>query len=138
MAPKRSFDNLETDGGSSKRNKNDDMPRGANQQQSDPKKNPYLAHMYGSDEEDEGGIGINGNGYGSNGHATRHTSQFGSTTSSLEAFQRHKTTSAQAARAEDGPHNPFTGTSLSQKYFDILRTRRNLPVHAQRYGLLLR
>ena len=135
MAPKRSFDDLEPDGGSNKRNKNEDMPRGASQQQSDPKKNPYLAHMYGSDEEDEGGIGING--YGSNGHAARSTRQVGSTTSSLGSFQRHKTTSAQASKAEDGPHNPFTGTSLSQKYFDILKTRRNLPVHAQRYGLPL-
>ena len=37
-----------------------------------------------------------------------------------------------ARLAEDGPNNPFNGRSLSKSYFNILKTRRNLPVHAQR------
>ena len=37
-----------------------------------------------------------------------------------------------AKKAEDGPSNPFNGQPLSQKYFSILKTRRNLPVHVQR------
>ena len=37
-----------------------------------------------------------------------------------------------AKLAEDGPNNPYNGRSLSKSYFNILKTRRNLPVHAQR------
>ncbi|OWB74276.1 hypothetical protein B5S31_g4063 [[Candida] boidinii] len=44
----------------------------------------------------------------------------------------HKTTSKDAELLESGESNPFTGNSFSQKYFDILKTRRDLPVHAQR------
>jgi pre-mRNA-splicing factor ATP-dependent RNA helicase DHX15/PRP43 len=50
----------------------------------------------------------------------------------LSKFQRHKTTAAQAHTAEDGPNNPFNGAPLSQNYFSILKTRRDLPVHRQR------
>jgi pre-mRNA-splicing factor ATP-dependent RNA helicase DHX15/PRP43 len=50
----------------------------------------------------------------------------------LSRFQRHRTTAAQAHIAEDGPNNPFNGASLSQNYFSILKTRRDLPVHKQR------
>lgn len=82
----------------------------------DPAANPYLAHMH----EDASANG-NGNGY--------HQSQGG-----LRHLQRHATTSEQASNAEDGPSNPFTGGHLSQRYFGILKTRRNLPVHAQRYA----
>lgn len=76
----------------------------------DPKNNPYLAHMY----ED--------NGY-SNGPSAK---------SGLSHLVRHKTTCEDARKAEDGPNNPFTGQPLSDKYFKILKTRRDLPVHAQR------
>ncbi|KAK7720446.1 DEAH-box ATP-dependent RNA helicase prp43 [Botryosphaeria dothidea] len=76
----------------------------------DPKNNPYLAHMY----ED--------NGY-SNGSSTK---------SGLSHLVRHKTSCEDARKAEDGPNNPFTGQPLSDKYFKILKTRRDLPVHAQR------
>ena len=69
-----------------------------------PESNPYLAHMYSAQS--------NGTG--------------------LKSFKRHATTAAQATAAEDGPSNPFTGKKLSDRYFDILKTRRNLPVHAQR------
>jgi pre-mRNA-splicing factor ATP-dependent RNA helicase DHX15/PRP43 len=41
-----------------------------------------------------------------------------------------------AKKAEDGPENPFKGGVLSERYFGILKTRRNLPVHAQRQEFL--
>ncbi|KAF1817271.1 pre-mRNA-splicing factor ATP-dependent RNA helicase PRP43 [Eremomyces bilateralis CBS 781.70] len=87
----------------------------------DPKTNPYLAHMY-----EEQGVEVNsyrGNGgYGG----------MKQSNSVLANFQRHKTTSEQAKKAEDGPQNPITDRQLSQQYFNILQTRRGLPVHAQR------
>ena len=50
----------------------------------------------------------------------------------MSSFRRHKTNAAMAKTAEDGPNNPFTGKPLSQNYFRILKTRRDLPVHSQR------
>jgi pre-mRNA-splicing factor ATP-dependent RNA helicase DHX15/PRP43 len=72
----------------------------------DPKNNPYLAHMYENDDS--------------------------SKNSSLAKFKRHQTTAAMAKKAEDGEINPFSGRPYSAKYFSILKTRRDLPVHAQR------
>ncbi|PGH10100.1 pre-mRNA-splicing factor ATP-dependent RNA helicase PRP43 [Blastomyces parvus] len=77
----------------------------------DPRQNKYLAHWY----EDE----APGNGYPTQG-------------SILDGFERHKTTAAMAREAEDAPLNPFNGKALSNKYFSILKTRRDLPVHSQR------
>lgn len=75
--------------------------------------NPYLAHWNDGD----------GNGFIDGklpaGSALRH-------------FRRRQTTAKQAYEAEDGDNNPFTGEPHSQKYFSILKTRRNLPVHKQR------
>ena len=73
----------------------------------DPKDNPYLAHMY------EGTNGAEKN-------------------SALAKFKRHQTTAALAKKAEDGDINPFSGQPFSSKYFSILKTRRDLPVHQQR------
>ncbi|KAJ6005841.1 Pre-mRNA splicing factor RNA helicase (Prp43) [Penicillium sp. IBT 35674x] len=73
----------------------------------DPKDNPYLAHMY----EDTNGAEKN---------------------SALAKFKRHQTTAAMAKKAEDGDTNPFSGQPFSSKYFSILKTRRDLPVHQQR------
>ncbi|KAJ6102525.1 Pre-mRNA-splicing factor ATP-dependent RNA helicase PRP43 [Penicillium sp. IBT 16267x] len=73
----------------------------------DPKDNPYLAHMYG----------------GTNGAEKN---------SALAKFKRHQTTAALAKKAEDGDVNPFSGQPFSSKYFSILKTRRDLPVHQQR------
>jgi len=92
-----------------KRPKTDDL---------DPKENPYLAHMY-EPEESYNGL-RNSNGYGS------------TTDTSLAKFKRHATTAQQAHVAEDGPANPFNNTPLSKQYFNILKTRRDLPVHKQR------
>lgn len=77
------------------------------------KYNPYLAHMYDGEE--------NGNGTEP------------SPNSPLAGMKRQHTTAAQAAKAEDNDSNPFTGRPHSQKYFQILEGRRNLPVHKQRY-----
>ena len=96
--------------------------------ESDPKSNPYLAHMYEDEEvEDEGYNGYS-NGYGKAMNRTNGVSD----ASTLARFPRHKTTAAMAKKAEDGPNNPFSGKPLSSQYFNILRTRRNLPVHQQR------
>ena len=92
----------------------------------DPKSNPYLAHMY---EEDESYGGYS-NGYGKTLSRTGKASE----SSTLTRLPRHKTTAAMAKEAENGPNNPFTGIPLSSQYFNILKTRRNLPVHVQRYA----
>ena len=91
----------------------------------DPRANPYLAHMY-EEEVNENGY-TNGYGVGKN-----RTAGFSQGTGLLK-FQRHATTTAMANKAEDGPSNAFNGKPLSQQYFNILKTRRGLPVHAQRY-----
>lgn len=71
----------------------------------DPRDNPYLAHMF-PDKKSSG--------------------------NPLDKFVRHKTTAAQAQKVEDGEINPFTGRPFSETYYSILKSRRNLPVHAQR------
>ena len=115
MADKRQ--QYDDEGSSAKRQKTNGMDR------SDPKNNPYLAHMY--EEQDEG--------YG-NGYSTPSRRMNGTPAGSgpLAGFKRHRTTATQAKKAEDGPANPFTGQPLSNRYMSILKTRRDLPVHAQR------
>jgi pre-mRNA-splicing factor ATP-dependent RNA helicase DHX15/PRP43 len=54
----------------------------------------------------------------------------------FDGFIPHATTAAQAEKLEDGQMNPFTGEQFSQKYCDILKVRRDLPVHAQRAKFL--
>lgn len=94
----------------------------------DPRANPYLAHRYEEPVEDEGSYNGYSNGYG---RPTSRTDGV-SNASSLVRFPRHKSTAAMARNAEDGPNNPFSGQPLSSQYFNILKTRRNLPVHQQR------
>lgn len=84
---------------------------------SDPKMNPYLAHMY--DGQNSG-----------NGYKKEYASGAGM---GWGKMPRHNTTADMAIKAEDGPNNAFNRQPLSQKYFNILKSRRNLPVHAQRY-----
>ncbi|SMQ54025.1 unnamed protein product [Zymoseptoria tritici ST99CH_3D7] len=93
----------------------------------DDRSNPYLAHMY-SDEEN--GVSANGANGRSNGNG-RSTGG-----GDLSAFKRHSTTKKMAEGAEDGPSNPFTQQPLTDRYFSILKTRRDLPVHAQRQEFL--
>lgn len=75
--------------------------------ETDPRSNPYLQHMYA----DQGN---------------------GASTEIFDMRKRHQTTVQEARDAEDGPLNPFTGKKLSEQYFRILKTRRNLPVQTQR------
>lgn len=82
----------------------------------DPSENPYLAHMY--------------NGFDQQGSSSSRGS--GAPDTILSSFKRYQTTVADATKAENGPENPFTGRPLSNNYFKILETRRNLPVHQQR------
>ena len=88
----------------------------------DPSKNPYLAHMYQNEDD------------ASNGYAASYDSGYKSNNShyGFSDLPRHISTAAQAEKAEDGPNNPYNGQPLSKKYFDILKVRRNLPVHSQR------
>ncbi|KAB8205300.1 HrpA [Aspergillus parasiticus SU-1] len=79
----------------------------------DPKDNPYLAHMYAD-------ASPNGNEW-----AAGKDSPFAK-------VKRHQSTAAQAQKIEDGDINPFSGQPYSSKYFSILKARRDLPVHAQR------
>lgn len=89
----------------------------------DARSNPYLAHMHESSDA---------HGY-SNGYSTPPRRTNGAVKQGpLVQFQRHKTTAALAKRVEDGQVNPFTGETFSQRYLSILKTRRDLPVHAQR------
>lgn len=74
--------------------------------------NPYLAHQY----EDAG------NG--------------GDHESILDTFERQKTTAKQHTEAEDVDINPWTNKPRTQQYFNILKTRRDLPVQQQRQEFL--
>lgn len=50
----------------------------------------------------------------------------------FSGLTRHRTTAEQARKLENGKINPFTGNKYSSKYAEILKVRRDLPVHAQR------
>ena len=83
----------------------------------DPSNNPYLSHW----KEEEDGAKFR------NGFLGSHPPG-----SALEKFERRNTTAKQAFDAENSDNNPFTGQPHSQKYFGILKSRRDLPVHKQR------
>lgn len=74
--------------------------------------NPYLAHMY---QEEDATNGVEG-----------------AANSVLAGMKRRQTTAKQHTKAEESDSNAFTFQEHSQKYFQILETRRNLPVHKQR------
>ena len=50
--------------------------------------------------------------------------------------KRHKTTTEYISQLQTGTENPFTGGQFSQKYFDILKVRQELPIHQQRKEFL--
>ncbi|WYZ36682.1 hypothetical protein EsH8_II_000188 [Colletotrichum jinshuiense] len=83
----------------------------------EPKYNPYLAHMK---EE---------NGFKSEEGAIDASSPFA-------GFKQRATTAKQAEQVEDLDTNAFTGRPHSQKYFQILQSRRDLPVQKQRQEFL--
>lgn len=99
---------------------------------SNPKMNPYLAHMYGDQNDDSSYNTSYSNGYGNGNGAKLGYNTAGGSSSSISSMPRHKTTADMAKKAEDGPNNPFSGKPLSKQYFTILKQRRGLPVHAQR------
>ncbi|KAI9897555.1 hypothetical protein N3K66_007411 [Trichothecium roseum] len=78
--------------------------------------NPYLAHM----DQDVDGVG--------DGEP--------SLNSPLAGLKRRHTTAEQVSRVENLSVNAFTGKEHTQKYFRILETRRDLPVHKQRQEFL--
>jgi pre-mRNA-splicing factor ATP-dependent RNA helicase DHX15/PRP43 len=113
-----------TDEGRSKRIKLESNEGGASLKAA---ANPYLAHYDNEDEE------YNGNGYGNSyGPKARIGTGGKGSTDAFSKFTRHETTAKMAEEVEMGPANPFTGQNLSQKYFGILKKRRDLPVRAQR------
>ncbi|KAK9456145.1 P-loop containing nucleoside triphosphate hydrolase protein [Dipodascopsis uninucleata] len=94
---------------------------------STPSNNPYLAHMQDGSEDEQAPP------------SRKITLQKGNSNGEqdpLREFIKHKSTASNAVKAEDGPLNPFNGKLLSQKYFDILKVRRQLPVHLQREEFL--
>ncbi|CAG8511823.1 10163_t:CDS:10 [Paraglomus occultum] len=54
----------------------------------------------------------------------------------LSSLTPGATTSFQAFEIENGPINPFTSKPFSQRYYDILQKRRQLPVFEQRENFL--
>lgn len=79
----------------------------------DPRDNPYLAHLY---------------------EPSANANQWvdGAIDKAFRKMKWRQTTAADAKRIEDGGINPFSGEAFSPKYYSILKTRRDLPVHAQR------
>ncbi|KAK7920648.1 prefoldin subunit 2, partial [Apiospora marii] len=82
--------------------------------------NPYLAHMQQENTMENG---------------SRYSDRL-PTGSAFNDFERRATTAKQAAKAEDGDNNPFTGEPHSPQYFNILKSRRDLPVSKQREEFL--
>ena len=89
-----------------------------NKTETDPKDNPYLAHMY-ADET-------------SNGDSHSWDDGMLEKNPAFAKLKRHRTTAALAKDVEDSEINPFNGQPFSSKYLSILHARRDLPVHAQR------
>ncbi|PUU82033.1 P-loop containing nucleoside triphosphate hydrolase protein [Tuber borchii] len=96
----------ESQANSLKRHKSEPVspPSGNTKSEIDPSKNPYLAHLYPA-EEDRG---------------------------PLAGFKRHNTTAKMANIAEEGTFNPFSGNKFSDRYRNLLKGRRALPIPAQR------
>jgi hypothetical protein len=54
----------------------------------------------------------------------------------METWRRNSTTAQEVIAMEDSNFNPSTGKSYSQRYRDILLSRRALPVSAERANFL--
>ncbi|KAK8086573.1 pre-mRNA-splicing factor ATP-dependent RNA helicase prp43 [Apiospora phragmitis] len=83
--------------------------------------NPYLAHMKQENNTME--------------NVSRYNDRLPKG-SPFADFERRATTAEQAAKAEEDDNNPFTGEPHSPQYFNILKSRRDLPVHKQRKEFL--
>lgn len=84
--------------------------------ETDPRDNPYLAHMYESDGDSRQWVD-------------------GAADTAFHKVKRRQTTAAEAKKVEDGEINPFNRQPFSTKYYSILQGRRDLPVHSQRQVL---
>ncbi|KAK7977986.1 helicase associated domain-containing protein [Apiospora saccharicola] len=82
--------------------------------------NPYLAHMKQENTMENG---------------SRYSDRLPKGSPFAE-FERRATTAKQAVKAEEGDNNPFTGEPHSPQYFNILKSRRDLPVSKQRKEFL--
>ena len=92
----------------------------------DPRDNPYLQHMF-TDE-----------GESSYAAYTEPPKRLNGAVGGdpFSQFRQHETTAKMARRVEDGQSNPFTGAPFSSRYISIMKARRDLPVHAQRFAPL--
>lgn len=79
--------------------------------------NPYAAHLDSPQQQQQ-------QQRGSNGAATNGSNP-------LDGWITRKVVGKQVEAAMDGPINPFTARPHSQRYFEILKQRKNLPVHQQ-------
>jgi pre-mRNA-splicing factor ATP-dependent RNA helicase DHX15/PRP43 len=93
---------------------------GSDATKTDSTYNPYLAHTYAEN--------VMPRSYGS--------SDYSNGSSLLSGLERRATTAQDAEQAEDGEFNPWTGNPHSERYFGILKTRRDLPVQKQRAEFL--
>ncbi|KAL7746999.1 DEAH-box ATP-dependent RNA helicase prp43 [Sorochytrium milnesiophthora] len=77
-------------------------------------------------------------GNGANPYLAHHRSEspasspYNGKSNPFAGWTRGSTTAEQARALEDGPINPFTGRPYSNRYRDILKKRRDLPVSSQR------
>jgi pre-mRNA-splicing factor ATP-dependent RNA helicase DHX15/PRP43 len=106
-------------------------PQSVSRVEADPRNNPYLAHHY-EEMSKEGMYSTGHNNYANDQGGGRNTAN-GTNTRGLASLPRHKTTAAMAQELENAPTNAFNGMPISNQYRAILKTRRDLPVHAQRY-----
>ncbi|KAG5519426.1 hypothetical protein PMAC_002053 [Pneumocystis sp. 'macacae'] len=89
-----------------------------NKRQKQDEENPYLSHLKMNDFQPKSNIYSNNYNF-------------------LWAnFKKHQSTAEQAQKIEEGPINPFNGLEFSDKYFSILKRRKQLPVHTQREEFL--
>ncbi|KAG5439636.1 hypothetical protein PCK2_000770 [Pneumocystis canis] len=85
-----------------------------NKRQRQDEENPYLSHLKTNSQNTKSNI-----------YANNFNFLWGS-------FKRHQSTAEQAQKLENGSMNPFNNVLFSEKYFNILKKRQQLPVHAQR------
>ncbi|CCJ31078.1 unnamed protein product [Pneumocystis jirovecii] len=89
-----------------------------NKRQKQDEENPYLSHIKMNNFQTKSNIYSNNYNF------------------LWENFKKHQSTAEQALKIEEGPINPFSGIEFSDKYFGILKRRRQLPVHTQRNEFL--
>ncbi|KAB5586205.1 P-loop containing nucleoside triphosphate hydrolase protein [Coniochaeta sp. 2T2.1] len=97
------------------------MENGSDTTKTDSTYNPYLAHTYAEN--------VMPRSYGA-------SSDYTNGSSLLSDMERRNTTAKQHETAEEAEFNPWTNNPHTEKYFRILKTRRDLPVAKQREDFL--